>query len=113
MPESVVKQLQSIIPDVPEPIMAAAGEDVVKRYLLKQASVLDKQNVIMGGTLDKLYLQALETNGRVTTNEGKIESHGKEIDTLKTLKKLAAFLVIAVPAADVAIHWLAKTMGVH
>ena len=77
---SIAEKMRNIKPDVPDPMMEAAKGDAGQMYLLKQASVLDQQNVIMGDAMDKLYSQALETNGRLNTMEPKVERHDRYVD---------------------------------
>lgn len=77
---SIAEKMRNIKPDVPDPMMKDAKEDAGQMYLLKQASVLDQQNVIMGEAMDKLYGQALETNGRLNTMEPKVERHQRYVD---------------------------------
>lgn len=48
--------------------MKQASTDV-ERYLLKQSSCQDQQNVIIGGVLDAILVQTTATNGRVRDGE--------------------------------------------
>lgn len=80
MPSSVVDRMRSLKSDVPEPIMEAAGDDAVKQYLLKQASISDQQKIIIGEWADLLLTEARITNGRLNTMEPKVERHQRYVD---------------------------------
>lgn len=97
---SVAERMRSLDPDVPDPILREAGDDAVKLYLLKQASVTDQQNVIAGESLDKIATQTTLTNGRVTDLEKQVATHDKILVKLGLIGGAAALIL---PAAGMKI----------
>lgn len=110
---SIVDKLKSIVPDVPDPMMEAAEGDPARRYLLKQASVLDQQNVIIGGALDTLIEQAKLTNGRVNVLEPKVDEHAKFVDAAKSKVERSKWNleILWIPVGLVALQVIAHKIG--
>lgn len=79
-PASTVDSLRSMTSDVPEMIMKQANSDV-ERYLLKQGSILDQQNVCIGETVDRILVQTTATNGRVLKGEVRDEEVKAQLAT--------------------------------
>lgn len=110
---SIADKLKSIQPDVPDPMMEDAENDPGRRYLLKQASVLDQQNVIMGGAMDTLIEQAKITNGRINYLEPKVERNTQFVEAQQAKSKQGKWRleIVWVPVGLVAMQVIAHKLG--
>lgn len=110
---SIVDKLRSVVPDVPDPMYEDAKDDPGRRYLLKQASVLDQQNVIIGGALETLIAQAKLTNGRINEMEPKVDNHEEFV--LEQKKKIDGgkwrLEILWIPVSLVGLQALAHHLG--
>lgn len=110
---SIVDKLKSVQPDVPDPMWEQAKDDPVRRYLMKQASVTDQQNIIIGAAVQELLQQAKLTNGRINTMEPKVERHEKHVDDAESKKKSSKWFseYLWFPVGFVVLNIIAKKFG--
>jgi hypothetical protein len=66
---SIVERMRAIVPDVEGIILHQVEANSVSEYLLKQGSIAQQQNLLLGETLEKVEQQTTLTNGRVTVGE--------------------------------------------
>lgn len=110
---SIVDKLKSIKPDVPDPMLTASKDDPSQMYLLKQASVLDQQNVIIGGVLEKVLDEVKSTNGRVTYMEPRVERHEQFVQDAALHSKEGKWRleIVWMPALFVGLQIIAHKLG--
>lgn len=113
MPSNIAEKLRTIVPDVPDPMMEGAKDDPSQMYLLKQASVLDQQNVIMGGAMDTLIEAQKVTNGRINEMEPKVERNTQFVEAQHGKSKEGKWRmeIVWVPIGLVGLQIIAHKLG--
>jgi len=66
---TIVERMRAIVPDVEGIILHQVEPNSVSEYLLKQGSIAQQQNLLLGEALEKVEQQTMLTNGRVTLGE--------------------------------------------
>jgi hypothetical protein len=111
--------MRAIVPDVESLILHQVEPNSVSEYLLKQGSIAQQQNLLLGETLEKVEQQTTLTNGRVTACETLVDIHEKILaewkeNTARWRRWLAWLLTLIGPVIYAAInlllqHWLHPT----
>lgn len=76
--------MRSCEPDVEGIILHQVEPNSVSEFLLKQGSVAQQQNLLLGETLERVERQTSLTNGRVTACETMLAMHERTLEEWKT-----------------------------
>lgn len=110
---SIVDRMRACEPEVEGIILHQVETNSVSEYLLKQGSIAQQQNLLLGETLEEVRRQTTLTNGRVTACETLLAIHDKTLaewkeNTARWRKYLAWLLTIIGPIAYALINLVLK-----
>ena len=91
-------------PDVEGIILHQVEPNSVSEYLLKQGSIAQQQNLLLGESLEKVERQTTLTNGRVTACETMVHLHERTLtewkeNSTRWRRSLAWLLTLISPVA--------------
>ena len=105
----IVERMRACQPDVEGIILHQVEPNSVSEYLLKQGSIAQQQNLLLGEALEKVERQTTLTNGRVTACETMVQLHERTLaewkaNSARWRRSLAWLLTLISPVAYAVIN---------
>jgi hypothetical protein len=110
--------MRAVEPDVEGIILHQVEPNSVSEYLLKQGSINNQQNLILGETLDRVERQTTLTNGRVTACETLVNLHERTLaewkeNSTRWRRNLAWLLTLISPVAYAVVNLILQRWFHH